>query len=287
MDIGIGLPSTIPGTEPSVVLDWARQADERGFASLGTLDRLVYSNYEPLVTLAAAGAVTGRIRLTTAVLLAPLRANSALFAKQAASIDRLSGGRLVLGMGVGNRADDFEASGIDAHTRGKRFDALLEDVTRVWSGEPRGFAGAIGPSPTRPAGPPLLFGGLSDAALRRTVRYGAGWIGGGGGPQLFAQMADRVKQAWTAARREGVPRLAGITYYALGPDAAARARAYLLDYYAVTGPYAERVASSANVTPDLVRETMQQFQAAGCDELIFFPCDPSVDQVDRLSEVVA
>jgi alkanesulfonate monooxygenase SsuD/methylene tetrahydromethanopterin reductase-like flavin-dependent oxidoreductase (luciferase family) len=173
------------------------------------------------------------------------------------------------------------------HTRGKRFDALLEDLTRVWSGEPRGFAGPIGPAPTWPGGPPLLFGGTSEAALRRTVRYGAGWISGGGGLQNFAQMAARVRQAWTAAGREGVPRLAALTYYALGPDAADRARAYLMDYYAVSGPYAERIASSANVTPDLVRQTVQQFQSAGCDELILFPCDASVDQVERLREVVA
>jgi alkanesulfonate monooxygenase SsuD/methylene tetrahydromethanopterin reductase-like flavin-dependent oxidoreductase (luciferase family) len=132
-----------------------------------------------------------------------------------------------------------------------------------------------------------LIGGLSDAAVRRTVRYGAGWIAGGGGVQNFAQMADRIRQAWTAAGREGVPRLAALSYYALGPDAADRARAYLMDYYAVSGPYAERVASSANVTPDLMRQTLQQFQDAGCDELILFPCDPSIDQVERLRNVIA
>src|SRR2546423_11005399 len=112
MEIGIGLPAAIPGVDGRTVIEWARRADAQGFSWLGVIDRLVYPNYEPLIALAAAAAVTQRARLVTAVLLAPLHANSALLAKQAATIDRLSGGRLVLGLGVGSRPDDFDASGV-------------------------------------------------------------------------------------------------------------------------------------------------------------------------------
>src|SRR5919206_335128 len=162
----MGLPAYVPGVDGTRVVDWARQAEARGFASLGVIDRLVYPNYEPLTTLAAAAAVTRRVRLLTAVLLAPLHANSALLASQAATIDRLSGGRLVLGLGVGSRPDDFEASGVDIHRRGRIFEAQLDNLRRIWSGESRGFAGGVGPEPCQTGGPRLVIGRSSQAAVR-------------------------------------------------------------------------------------------------------------------------
>ena len=126
MDIGIGLPTTIPGSQRDAVIDWARRADDAGFSTLGTIDRIVYPNYEPLVALAAAAAVTERIRLTTAILIVPYRVNAAMLAKQAATIQHLSGGRFVLGAAVGGRDDDYEASGCPMSGRGKRFDEMLD-----------------------------------------------------------------------------------------------------------------------------------------------------------------
>jgi alkanesulfonate monooxygenase SsuD/methylene tetrahydromethanopterin reductase-like flavin-dependent oxidoreductase (luciferase family) len=147
MDFGIGLPALRPDPDLSIA-DWARRAEERGFATLGTIDRVVYDNYEPLTALAVAAGVTSRIRLTTGVLLAPLRANHALFAKSAATLDRLSGGRLVLGLAPGIREDDFSVSGVDFRRRGKLLDALLERATRQWQDR-----SGIGPHPVTAGGP--------------------------------------------------------------------------------------------------------------------------------------
>src|ERR687894_669889 len=135
MDVGIGLPATIPGTGGSLILDWAKRADSGPFSSLGIIDRLVYPHYEPLITLAAAAAVTDRVRLTSTILIAPLR-GAGVLAKQAASIDALSGGRLTLGLGVGAREDDFRAAPASFHDRGRRFEEQLDLMRRVWSGQP-------------------------------------------------------------------------------------------------------------------------------------------------------
>jgi alkanesulfonate monooxygenase SsuD/methylene tetrahydromethanopterin reductase-like flavin-dependent oxidoreductase (luciferase family) len=151
MDVGIGLPNAVPDTEGRTLVDWARRADEAGFSTLGTIGRLVYPNYEELIALTAAAAVTSRIRLTTSILLAPLHSNTALFAKQAASLDRISGGRLVLGLGIGGREDDFAASGLTMAGRGRRFDEQLIEMQRIWAGEGRGDIGPIGPPPARVA----------------------------------------------------------------------------------------------------------------------------------------
>src|SRR5947208_17137056 len=135
MDIGIGLPNAVRGVGRNGIVDWSRRAEEAGFSSLGTIDRIAYPNFESLVCLAAAAAVTERIRLVTDILISPLRSNTALFAKQSATIDALSGGRLVLGLAVGGRQDDFAVSGVDFHARGRIFDRQLQELTTIWKGD--------------------------------------------------------------------------------------------------------------------------------------------------------
>src|SRR4051812_31981868 len=119
MDIGIGLPNAVRGVDRAGIVDWAQRAEAAGFSSLGTIDRIAYANYESLIALAAAGAVTERIRLVTDILIEPLRSNTAHFAKQAATIDHMTGGRLVLGLAVGGRPPHYEGSGVDLRSRGQ------------------------------------------------------------------------------------------------------------------------------------------------------------------------
>jgi alkanesulfonate monooxygenase SsuD/methylene tetrahydromethanopterin reductase-like flavin-dependent oxidoreductase (luciferase family) len=284
MDIGIGLPSTIPGVPGRLVLDWARAAEQAGFSTLGTLDRLVYGNLETVPTLAAAAAVTDRIGLTTAVMIGPYRGNGALLAKQLATVDSIAGGRLTVGIAVGGRQDDFDATASSYGERGKTFDAQLAELRAVWAGESRGFAGAIGPAPVRPDGPPLLIGGGSAAAFRRMTEFGAGWIFGAGGPDAFATAADQARQSWRDAGRDGEPRLVAIGYASLGEDAEEHARRYLGDYYGFVGDFVERIIGSALTTPKKVEEAVAGFAAAGCDELILFPCNQDLGQVALIAD---
>jgi alkanesulfonate monooxygenase SsuD/methylene tetrahydromethanopterin reductase-like flavin-dependent oxidoreductase (luciferase family) len=283
VEIGIGLPTTIRGVEREPLLDWARRAEARGFSSVGTIDRLVYANYEPLIALAGVAAVTERIRLTTAILLAPLRHSGAMLAKQAATLDHFAGGRLVLGMAVGGRPDDAEAAGTDFHRRGREFEAMLGEMRRVWDGESFGYAGEIGPR----ARPTLIIGGGADAAFERVARHGDGWIFGGGPIDGFRAGREKAQAAWRAAGRDGAPRTLALGYYALGDGAREAADAYLQDYYAFLGPdIAGMIAGSAVTDEDAVRSRVQEFSEAGCDELILFPSNPDPDQVDRLADAV-
>ena len=286
MDIGIGLPATIPGTRGSLILDWAKRADSGPFSSLGIIDRLVYPNYEPLITLAAAAAVTDRVRLMSTILIAPLR-GAGVLAKQAASIDALSGGRLTLGLGVGAREDDFNAAPATFHDRARRFEEQLELMKRVWSGQPASEeVGPIGPPPAQPGGPELLIGGYSPVSIRRVGRWGDGFISGGiPDPAQVRQMFDLAEESWRTEGREGRPRLVASLYYALGPNAG-RGGDYIRDYYGYFGPAADDMARSIPSSPEAVEGLIRGFGEVGADEVICWPTVAELDQLDHLAELV-
>lgn len=278
MDVGIGLPNAVRGVDRAGIVDWAARAEEAGFASLGTLDRIVYESYESLIALAAAAAVTERIRLTTDILIAPLRANTALLAKQAATIDALSRCRLTLGLAVGGRPDDYAASGVEFSARGRIFDAQLEEMTAIWKGEK-----GVGPSPAQDARPKLLIGGTADVAFQRAARYGDGWTLGGGTPDMFSQAMQKLNSAWEAAGREGKPRTLALMYFALGDDAERAARENLGHYYSFLGDIANQIVAGAAKDPETVKQYLSGFEAAGADEVICFPASPDPAQVEMLA----
>ncbi len=286
MKIGIGLPVAIPGTPANLLLEWAKRAEQGPFSSLGVLDRVVYNNYEPLITLAATAGVTSRLRLVTTVLLAPTR-NTGILAKQAASLDALSGGRLTLGLGIGGREDDFLAAPADFHTRGKRFNEQLAFFERAWSGQPiNDRLGPIGPTPARPGGPEILIGGYSEAAIKRLSRWGNGFIAGGRAPDQVKQFFQMARNTWQQAGRPGQPRLAAIAYYGLGAQATEGIEKYITHYYSFLGPAAQQMAKNVPSSPEAVRSLIQAFSDLGLDEVLIGPCIPELDQIDRLADVI-
>jgi alkanesulfonate monooxygenase SsuD/methylene tetrahydromethanopterin reductase-like flavin-dependent oxidoreductase (luciferase family) len=280
MDVGIGLPNSVRGVGREGIVDWAGRAEQAGFSALGTIDRVVYPSYEPLIALAAAAAVTERIRLVTDILIAPLR-ETAMLAKQSASIDQLSGGRLTLGLAVGGRPDDFEAVGHDFHSRGKAFDAQLEQMAAIWKGE-RG----VGPAPASGERPGLLIGGTAPVAYERAARHADGWTLGGGTPEAFAEGREKLQEAWVAAGRAGQPRTMALFYFALGDGAEQAAQHSLGDYYAFLGDYAAQIVQSAAKDAATLKAYLGAFEQAGADEVICFPASADPAQVDMLAEAV-
>lgn len=282
MNIGLGLPID----DPAQLLTWARRADTGPFSTLGLLDRLVYDNPEPLVTLATLAGATSRIRVQTEVLLAPHH-NTALLAKQTVTLDRLSGGRFTLGIGVGGREDDCLAAGIDLHRRGRRLDAQMTLLRRTWSGEPYGEGvGPIGPAPATPGGPEVLFGGFAPAALDRVGRFGDGFLGAALPPAYMANLFRDATTAWDKHDRPGRPRLVAQANVALGPDATLdRARRNLRDYYAFSG-HVEYMEAGLLTTPQQIRETTDAYFGVGADEVMLYCWASDPDQVDRLADLL-
>jgi alkanesulfonate monooxygenase SsuD/methylene tetrahydromethanopterin reductase-like flavin-dependent oxidoreductase (luciferase family) len=279
MDIGIGLPNTVVGVNRAGTVDWARRAEDAGFSSLGTIGRIRYPNYEELISLAAAAAVTERIRLTTDILVAPLRSNTPLFAKQTATLDSLSGGRLVLGLAPGGREDDYEISGIDFAKRGRIFDRQLEDLSKLWKGD------EVGPPTASGDRPRLLIGGYTDVSFRRAARYADGWTQGGGTPDAFEEGAAKLAEAWESEGRAGTPYRMALFYFGLGDRAEEDAREDLADYYAWLGKdVANTIIESAATDAETIKSYLAAFEAVGADEVICFPTTADPAQVELLAE---
>jgi probable F420-dependent oxidoreductase len=188
--LGVSLQPRWPLDDGASALRAARLAEELGFDHVAVGNRLLDSGFgldtDPLVLLSAVAGATSRLRLLTSVLVAPYYP-ALVLANQAATLDVVSGGRLILGVGTGWNPAEFDAVGAAVHERGARTDDHLAAVTALWSQRPAEhdgpftvFRGAyLGVPPFTRGGPPIWVGGHSDAALRRALRFGAGWYGTG------------------------------------------------------------------------------------------------------------
>jgi alkanesulfonate monooxygenase SsuD/methylene tetrahydromethanopterin reductase-like flavin-dependent oxidoreductase (luciferase family) len=283
VELGVVLPNGVVGVEGRTLLEWARRAEQRGFDIVGVIGRVAYPAYEELVTLAAVAAVTERVKLMPTVIVAPVR-EPVLFAKQAASLNSLSGGRLVLGLGVGMRPDDFLATGTTFEDRGKRFDAMLEAMHSAWHGDPP-IDGSRAAVPAT-GNIPIYFGTLSPSPkiARRIARYGDGYLGVGS-PQMVAPIVEGLQKAWADEGRDGRLRLGGASYFTLtDPDAG---RKNILDYYEDFFPQLGHAAAAAMpTTVEAVRRVRDVYHDAGYDQVLFSACTTDPAEVDRLADAL-
>jgi alkanesulfonate monooxygenase SsuD/methylene tetrahydromethanopterin reductase-like flavin-dependent oxidoreductase (luciferase family) len=174
VELGVNVPNFGPGTNPGRLRDWARTVEGLGYDLLMVSDHVAITPdvaeqypapfYEPFTTLSWLAGITDRVRLGTTVLIAPYR-HPLLVARMAANLDQLSGGRLVLGVGIGWARQEFEALGADFDRRGRVTDEMLIEIRRAWENDKDYGGGRI----------PLWIGGRSTAGLRRAVRLGDAW----------------------------------------------------------------------------------------------------------------
>ncbi len=286
MKIGITIPNGIPTIDGPTLVEWGRRAEACGFEIVSSIDRVAYPSHEQLVTLAAIASATSRIRLMTTTLLAPTR-DAALLAKQAATLDRISGGRLVLGLSVGMRPDDFTVTGTQVEGRGRRFDAMLETMHTLWRGEaPLEGSRPVSPPPIR-GRIPIYFGAMSATPriVRRIARWGDGYIAVGA-PHTVQPIIDAIRKAWADEGRDGDgPTLLSASYFSLGEDEESERNIH--DYYDNFFPALGHAAAAAMPrTPDAIRNVLKIYEDAGFDEFLFSAAAANPDQVERLAEVL-
>ena len=278
----------------------ARRVDELGFDSLWTGDHISFHNplYESLTLLAVYAGITKRVRLGTAVYLLALR-HPTVVAKITSTLDVLSGGRLIFGVGVGGEnPKEFEASGVPYNERGARVTEGIEVIRTLWRDTPASFKGrftqfesvSIDPKPVQQPGPPIWIGGRSDAALLRAGRQGDGWMSYVIQAKRYAESLEKIRAAADGAGRSlygFVP--AHLTFITIGQDYEA-ARALWVDrlsqrYAQDFGPLAEKYGIIGNVAQ--CAEQMEAFVRAGCRYFIMNPICRPEDQREQLEAIAA
>jgi alkanesulfonate monooxygenase SsuD/methylene tetrahydromethanopterin reductase-like flavin-dependent oxidoreductase (luciferase family) len=284
MEIGISIP---PHTSsPEQLFDWARLVDSGPFSTLSALDRVAYQNFEPLVTLAFAAAITTRVRLMTEVLISPIR-NTTILAKESATLDVLSRGRLTLGLGLGGREEDYKAAGIPYEHRGRRFNEQLSQMKSIWTGQaPSSDVGPIQPQPIQRNGPELLLGGFTPRAIQRAARHGDGFITERNRVEEVNRLFRGMEDAWQEAGREGKPRLVAQVDTALDPYGTGQGQKNIADYYAAIPSFTEYKSKTLRTGERQLSEVIQALEQIGTDEVVFFTWGTELEQIARIASLV-
>jgi len=282
MDIGFGAPVAGAWATPRNLTEFARRAERLGYRSLWTFQRLLvpsgssmapvyHSVLDPMVSLGFAAAVTSSIRLGVAVVNHPF-ASPLLLAKQAATADVLSGGRLDLGIGIGWLREEFTGSGAPMARRGARTEEYLAALRALWTGD-AGFAGTYytipagrqDPPPVQRPGPPILLGGMSRAAMERAGRIADGWVTASAADLSRIAESAKIVQETAAAAGRGPVRIICRGVVRAGKEARAESGQRVL----LSGGYAQ------------IREDVAWLDSCGVTEVFYdLNWDPAVGNPD-------
>ena len=284
MKFGINGPY-MSGTNRERLLEWFRRVDEGPFDTICTGERVLWPQVEEHAFLAAAAAVTTRVRVMSNIMIVPMHA-PVLLAKRIASIDVISGGRFVLGIGVGGRDDDYRAAGATMKNRWQRVDDAVAVMRRVWRGEPPwdGADAPVGPLPVQVGGPPLYTSASGPNALRRAAKWADGWLGANMTVDVAAMKGEVQAHvdAWERAGRSARPYLVNSLWYALGDNAQERLRDAAAHYVGLPpgspSPFGDLPVHSS----DGVKMAVEHCHDAGFDELVFIPLTDDLGELDRL-----
>ncbi|MBI4525620.1 MAG: LLM class flavin-dependent oxidoreductase [Deltaproteobacteria bacterium] len=287
--IGVCFVNPAPQVQPRQVIEAAKQSEELGFHSFWLIDRIAYDNLEPLTALAAAAAVTEKIRLGTSVLLAALR-QPALLAKMVATLDFLSGGRVTLGIGFGSRENDFTATGVPFNQRGSRAEETIRLMKRLWREDRVSFEGkffnvrnlTLGPRPIQSPHPPIWMGGTAETVLKRVGRLANGYICGSSAIQDFSTLWEKIASAAIEVGRDPQEiEKAALTFIAIDENkgrAIDACAAYVKRYYGQVRMDIEKHLLVG--APEECAERIESFIGKGLQTLIVGLVTPELKQLE-------
>jgi alkanesulfonate monooxygenase SsuD/methylene tetrahydromethanopterin reductase-like flavin-dependent oxidoreductase (luciferase family) len=290
VNLSMTLPTMLPHTRADF-LAWCRGIDAGPWASLAVPERITYASHDSTVQLAAAAALTERVRLWTTIVILPAH-DAVAIAKQMASVDVLSGGRLTMGVGIGGREHDYRAVGASFARRFQRMDEQVATMRRIWAGEPP-FDGAdpVGPPPLQAGGPPLVAGVFGPKGIARAARWATGVDGAwtlDGSRDAMAAAFTQIRAAWRDAGRAEAPHLSSSIWYALGDDAEEQLRSYAYDYLRIFGDEIGRGAASMATCfgADALRRTVANARDAGADEFFLVPTIADPGELARTEDAL-
>ncbi|MFK7976101.1 MAG: LLM class flavin-dependent oxidoreductase [Halioglobus sp.] len=294
MNIGMTLPVTEPGWNRDVLLQWAEKIDTGPFSSLALGERVFFPSPEIMATLGACAAITQRVKLVATVLILPMH-HPLMTAKQLATIDMISGGRLVVGVGTGGRAEDYLASWAGAGDR--RLSVLASSVKtmrEVWAGghEVEGALRPIEPLPVQRRGPKVLAGVMGPKGLASAAHWADGIAGMSimGTVEDIAGSMQAARSAWEKAGGSNLPVFYSSFWFALGETADKQIHTHLnryLNWLDQDSRNAMIEVAGFRGSPVALKERLKAIADTGVDELLLIPTSIDPEEVDRVAEIVA
>jgi len=290
VDIGICLPYMKRDLNRDTLMEWCKVVDSGPFSSLSCGERITDYTFEMRNVLAFAAALTERVRIVPSLYVLPM--HSAVWAaKEVATLDQLSNGRVTLTVGVGGRESDYQAVGASFKQRHQRMDDQIAEMKRIWQGEPP-FEGAdeVGPRPVQAGGPPILAGAMGPKAIARASKWADGLysFSMNGSKTETEQMFEAGRETWQQSGRESSPFLMGGFWYCLADDAEQQLKEYVYNYLKVLGnDMATAVADGmTRHTPDNILEAINDMEEAGAEEIFLVPATAEISELERLIKLL-
>lgn len=294
MEVGMTLPVTEPGWSRDILVQWADKIDQGPFSSLALGERIFFPSPEIIATLSACAVITQRVKLISTVMILPMH-HPIMAAKQLATIDMISEGRLIVGVGTGGRAEDYLASG--AGPRDRRVSVMashVETMRSIWAGrhEVAGALRPVEPMPVQAGGPKILAGVMGPKGLASA----ATWADGIAGMSITGEVDDIVqsmgaaKSAWLEAGTTQPCVFYSSFWFALGDRADQQIQTHLNRYLNwLDQPSREAMASVAGFrgTAGNLRDRLRSLADAGVDEMLLIPTSIDPTEVDKAADIVA